>query len=308
MRLSVRLASIWGGLALVAISTVARFTGHEPTEYASVTYLPRGADPKQDPPDAVYVITDEQARRDGERKRNWTVLIAFGAVVAAIGALGSRRRPTAEEPLRERKSGRTSFIVVGLAIGVYGTASLTGGWLGEPPWWMHEMDGPFGPSPWLAEHGVRPGPGQMARSFQRHRELLSVLTALSGFTLAAFAARPRLRRVTIRQSIRIALVLLGLGGFIYATFGMPDWLWDHFLPADELYMHTNFSPRYYQRLWSGRGIYFEAILFVSGTLAFVGVWPGSRPLRPLRREPLFWVAAAVILLAVLRVLVYALPG
>lgn len=30
---------------------------------------------------------------------------------------------------------RLALIVVGLAAVVYGTASLTGGWLGTPPWW-----------------------------------------------------------------------------------------------------------------------------------------------------------------------------
>ena len=30
---------------------------------------------------------------------------------------------------------RRSLVVLGLALAVYGTASLTGGWLGTPPWW-----------------------------------------------------------------------------------------------------------------------------------------------------------------------------
>jgi len=30
---------------------------------------------------------------------------------------------------------RAAFAVVGLAAIVYGAASLTGGWLGTPPWW-----------------------------------------------------------------------------------------------------------------------------------------------------------------------------
>jgi hypothetical protein len=33
------------------------------------------------------------------------------------------------------KALRIALVVLGLAVGVYGVASLTGGWLGEPPWW-----------------------------------------------------------------------------------------------------------------------------------------------------------------------------
>ena len=30
---------------------------------------------------------------------------------------------------------RVGFVVLGAAMAVYGAASLTGGWLGAPPWW-----------------------------------------------------------------------------------------------------------------------------------------------------------------------------
>lgn len=30
---------------------------------------------------------------------------------------------------------RLSLVALGLALAIYGTASLTGGWLGTPPWW-----------------------------------------------------------------------------------------------------------------------------------------------------------------------------
>ena len=36
------------------------------------------------------------------------------------------------------RSVRLSLVVLGLALVVYGTASLTGGWLGMPPWWWEE--------------------------------------------------------------------------------------------------------------------------------------------------------------------------
>lgn len=36
---------------------------------------------------------------------------------------------------RVRPAIRLSLVALGLAAAVYGTASLTGGWLGTPPWW-----------------------------------------------------------------------------------------------------------------------------------------------------------------------------
>ena len=40
-------------------------------------------------------------------------------------------------------------VVVGLAAAVYGAASLTGGWLGTPPWWerVESIPGDFMPAP-----------------------------------------------------------------------------------------------------------------------------------------------------------------
>ena len=33
------------------------------------------------------------------------------------------------------RAGHVSIVSLGLALALYGTASLTGGWLGTPPWW-----------------------------------------------------------------------------------------------------------------------------------------------------------------------------
>src|SRR5262245_35574701 len=35
---------------------------------------------------------------------------------------------------------RVALVVLGLAMAVYGVASLTGGWLGTPPWWKTKFD------------------------------------------------------------------------------------------------------------------------------------------------------------------------
>lgn len=37
-----------------------------------------------------------------------------------------------------RPAVRIALVVLGLAAIVYGTASLTGGWLGAPPWWERD--------------------------------------------------------------------------------------------------------------------------------------------------------------------------
>ena len=53
---------------------------------------------------------------------------------------------------------RLALVVIGLALAVYGTASLSGGWLGTPPWWDHAKcaarDGERSPS---ARQGVDQG-------------------------------------------------------------------------------------------------------------------------------------------------------
>jgi hypothetical protein len=35
---------------------------------------------------------------------------------------------------------KIALVVLGLALALYGVASLTGGWLGEPPWWKTEFE------------------------------------------------------------------------------------------------------------------------------------------------------------------------
>ena len=53
----------------------------------------------------------------------------------STGSSSGRRRydPLVRRPLR------LALVLVGLAAVVYGTASLTGGWLGTPPWWANDM-------------------------------------------------------------------------------------------------------------------------------------------------------------------------
>ena len=102
-----------------------------------------------------------------------------------------------------RPAVRLALVVLGLAAAVYGTASLTGGWLGTPPWWgpweRHfdtekeeilrdhpDMDPrhyvPPIHAPTYPPAGPRPG-----------REWISGGVVAAGFALAAFGAWPRRR-------------------------------------------------------------------------------------------------------------------
>lgn len=97
---------------------------------------------------------------------------------------------------------RPALIVLGLALAVYGTASLTGGWLGMAPWWERaqrwsdlrirqdiegiafQHDGELYPDPPM---------GMVARD---DREWISVAVIAVGVGLAASGAWPRRRALT----------------------------------------------------------------------------------------------------------------
>ena len=193
-----------------------------------------------------------------------------------------------------RPAVRISLAALGLAAAAYGTASLTGGWLGEPPWWIEEL-----------RHEER-----VWRRPYEQREFVSVLVAMSGLGIVASIARPRLRQRAIRPSIRLALVVMGIGLFSYATYGRPGWLWDSYLWSFDYHgdrMHGSGSPLDYMRLWPGRGVYLEGIVLLSGLLAFAGVWPGAGCLRRPYFSRLFWVGVVVLALTVFRFVTIGSP-
>lgn len=64
---------------------------------------------------------------------------------------------------------------LGLSAAAYGVASLTGGWLGEPPWWTRVTHSSYG----------------SAIEFREGRELISGAVILAGLAMFAFAAWPR---------------------------------------------------------------------------------------------------------------------
>ena len=95
-----------------------------------------------------------------------------------------------------RSGAHATVAVVALAAAVYATASLSGGWLGTPPWWQtwHRIDeydirNPGVPVPWirLDAHGRVVA----ILEAQPAREVTSASIALVGYALFAAAAWPR---------------------------------------------------------------------------------------------------------------------
>ena len=126
---------------------------------------------------------------------------------------------------RMRTAVRVGFVVLGAATAVYGAASLTGGWLGAPPWW----DRPATQAEewdllarWAIEVGTSREPGPMAtlpgtdvqiplerpfpkdlpprpslRVAREDREAMSAAVVGLGLAAATIGAWPRRRRVNV---------------------------------------------------------------------------------------------------------------
>ncbi len=100
---------------------------------------------------------------------------------------------------------RIVLVVGGLAVAIYGVASLTGGWLGTPPWWSREIRSAVTPSIELPSRQDTVGedrsevlvpydrldPTDLSRELRPGREWISAGVAVAGLALAAFAAWPR---------------------------------------------------------------------------------------------------------------------
>jgi hypothetical protein len=107
---------------------------------------------------------------------------------------------------------RIALVALGLAVAVYGAASLTGGWLGEPPWWTEHPDLPE----WSGnEHFAKDGTPYsldggprltwdesfLDESFdvespRQPWPWISAGVVVAGLALAAFAAWPRRAKPT----------------------------------------------------------------------------------------------------------------
>jgi hypothetical protein len=118
---------------------------------------------------------------------------------------------------------RIALVVVGLTLALYATASLTGGWLGTPPWWwagwrpvvsIAEFEHPTQPELAIGPDGVAhmtvTGWGTLTEKYGFHRRdgyiqyrvpgfrrLVSAAFIALGLVLFAWAAWPRRRRSTL---------------------------------------------------------------------------------------------------------------
>jgi hypothetical protein len=106
-----------------------------------------------------------------------------------LRARGARGSPTIRRVFRS--GAHATVAVVALAAAIYATASLTGEWLGEPPWWTRSMDIPGGTLTPISP----PGPPRtitIAVEIPREgRETISGAIAVVGYALFAVAAWPR---------------------------------------------------------------------------------------------------------------------
>lgn len=83
---------------------------------------------------------------------------------------------------------RLALVVVGLAAALYGSASLTGGWLGTPPWWTATVVSVEPPVPETHFYDINVGRGP-----RPGRESISGAVIAVGVGLAAFGAWSRRR-------------------------------------------------------------------------------------------------------------------
>ena len=90
---------------------------------------------------------------------------------------------------------RVGLVVPGAAVAVYGAASLTGGWLGTPPWWERDVSiAEFIEHRWGVELASPPRPADRAAFLERKgRGAISGGVVASGLALGAVGAWARRR-------------------------------------------------------------------------------------------------------------------
>jgi hypothetical protein len=111
-----------------------------------------------------------------------------------------------------------ALVFVGIAAVVYGVASVTGAWLGRPPWWWHPVEGTY----WDDNPSMQ-GVG---------REWIGLGMAVLGLALAVACGPQRQGRTETqawgaarRGSLLLgsALVVYGLASVTGVWLGMPPW-------------------------------------------------------------------------------------
>jgi hypothetical protein len=179
-----------------------------------------------------------------------------------------------------RTSIRLALVVVGLAAAIYGAASLTGGWLGTPPWWQREV----AVLDRFREYGP-PRPG---------REGISVAVIAGGLVLAVFAGSSlRRRRATappMAHAVLLVLVVVGLAATVYGVasltggwLGTPPW-WKRrvFGPTTEAPgpPGIHHAPTLWIEPRPDRGLISAGVMAAGLGVAILGAWPRRRRSRP----------------------------
>lgn len=103
-----------------------------------------------------------------------------------------------------RRAIRVGLVVLGATMAIYGAASLTGGWLGTPPWW--ETHGTLALDGMLHDRGVAtaespPPEPEVVALPAPNRERTSTIVTTLGLALVALVAWPRRRRVEARPTV-----------------------------------------------------------------------------------------------------------
>ena len=178
-----------------------------------------------------------------------------------------------------RRQARLALAALGIAAIVYGAASLTGGWLGTPPWWME-------PYP-ASDTGIHVGPlaegavmihmeaGEAPRRYRKH---ISVAVIVAGLGLAMAALRPQRPLRVLLGTIGIAAALYGSASLTGGWLGTPSWWSERYITDERGNPPSHDDARFGRtRAWRrpryGRE-WISATVVVSGLgLAAFALWP-----------------------------------
>ncbi len=150
---------------------------------------------QMDQVEGAYRPTDAEASGDVRGARGdflrgivgpggcWVVFVV-GAALVVVAAWPRRQ---GRDRRRLRPAARVALALLGLAVTAYGVASLTGGWMGKPPWQksVSEYEGTDVP-PRVVIFSARPN--------LRRDWVGGALTVVGIATIAAAARRPEMRR------------------------------------------------------------------------------------------------------------------
>jgi hypothetical protein len=178
---------------------------------------------------------------------------------------------------------RLALVVLGIAAVIYGTSTLTGGWLGTPPWWQRQENE-------LIRGADEPKPGEpqvwtrVVWKPTEDRELASLGVVLAGVGIVALSRSGRALRGTI-VGVGLVAVLYGTASLTGNWLSTPPWwleLQFRSIPMESTGPFSGrgreASPEEY--VWNGPRKYREAwswgVVVAGVGLAAFGAWPRRR--------------------------------